>query len=314
MKKQFILLILLIILVHLSALAQDRLKLTVNDKYGQVVGFSNVIINNSVQVLADKTGSIQLEKDKLHLQDTIVVSYLGYKPYELVVDESLLAASEKQVVLEEQVYNLDEVKVKTKFSALKFLKKKKKRFLLPYDKKRMVELEADVIRQVGDSIVHYQDSKMLLDYNYSTADSLLSSTQITDSLVKRAVIEAFHKASWMPLYYCYPSWRKCFTIKYLGKKDDQYVFLSTWKPKYAGKKRFRNCTKDDQFTVRFELNEAGYITHAQYHLIAAKDKNHCYRLDVVYKQGDCVMVPYSIYWNMYYKKSAIRLTTHEKII
>ncbi len=306
--------ILLILLSFFAVSAQDQLYLKIFDTDHTPVPYSQIVINKDIQILADKTGIVPIDKDLLHLNDSIIISYLGYKPYTLVVNKSLLGTVQKQVILQDQVYNLDEVKVKHKFNALKFLKKKKKRFLIPYLHNRKVPLEADVTRYEGDSLISQRDSKVLLDFSFSSyADSLLTSTSITDSLSKRNIFFVFKKSSWFPGFYTDFRMRKYFTFKYLGKKDHQYVFLCNWRPQYAGKKYFTRSIPDDRFTIQFELNEDGYITHAQYCLISKKIKRDCYYMDVMYKPYECSLVPYEIYCNLYIAKCTIHIITHEDL-
>ncbi len=76
----------------------------------------------------------------------VSISFIGYQTKQLIVNKPLMEATQQQVMLQEQVYNLDEVKIKSKYGALKFFKKKKKRFICLNSKKCKVPMEYETTR------------------------------------------------------------------------------------------------------------------------------------------------------------------------
>lgn len=304
---------LLLVLCSFRIYALNDLQLVVLDKCSRVIPYSSVVINHHVQILGDKTGKMDLDKNKLHMNDSIVVSFLGYKPYVLVVDEHLMRESTKRITLEEQVYNLDAVQVDVQFDAVKFLKKKMKRHLEPYNKRRHLQLSAYCRRRVGDSITVKKDDHMVLNYTHVLDDSLLISEHIKEPVVKAAIIETLYKSSCFPERFCNPKIIKYFKVKYMGKQEDQYVFSCAQKPKYYKKKYFSGSSPDDQFNIVFKVNQDGYVTYAKYHLISTQDRSKCYQLEVMYKPYKNMILPYNCSVVFYSTGSILKLTTHEKL-
>ncbi len=293
----------------LNIFSQERIQLAVVDKKNAFIPYSNVIINRKSQILADRSGLIEINKDRLSLNDSIVVSFIGYKPYLIVVDQNFLNQSRVKIVLTEQVYCLDEIKIETSFNAERFLKKVKKKSLGSYNKKRKVKLIVDLKEIVDNKTLHKLDT-MLFDYKYSYADTLLISTHITDSIIRNKVMKAFDKSSFFPYFFCNKKYSKYFDLKYLGRRGKQFVFSSILKKKYYKYKIFK-LNQDDQFNILFNVNDSGFVTHAKYHLINEDNKDMCYQFDVDYEPYKNFITPTDIDLRFYYCDKTIHITVDE---
>ncbi len=296
----------------LDAFGQENIVLNVYNKDNSPIAYSNVIIDHDSQFLGDQSGCIYIDKKILNIGDSISVSFLGYHTRTIVVDKAFLDLRMKRIQLDEQIYNLNEVEVSTNFNALKFLKRKMDCTVAPFLNCRKIEMCVSYRRVLADSLICKSDSLMLLNYTGSLADSLLLGSVITNPLVKSVTIETYDKALNFPRYMLSHKLRKYFRVKYIGKKDDQYVFSMIYQPKSYKKKHF-NLDKEDQLKIVFNINERGAITYAKYHLIRASDKDLCYQLSVSYATHKRLIIPVDMDLKFYHKKSTLHIKTNEKL-
>ncbi len=256
---------------------------------GESIAYCNLLINNRVCGISDSHGVCFIELEKLHEGDTIKFSSLGFHPQDVVVDQSVLTQSKLCVTLYEKMYSVDEVEVVGEFNPVKFLKKKKKRFLMPYTKPRVFSADVSVYKRVNgkDSLIQ---SKVNLEYR-GVKSKILGSSKL-DSLIQRDVIWSYGRSTQQPYNFCFAKFRKYFDVQYLGKYNKQYVFSCVLKAKYFDKKYF-NYPAGSKYEIEFRVDDEGYVTHADYHSVINDEsrKKSSYIAHVDYGHIDNKMVP-----------------------
>jgi len=126
-KAQLTKFIILIILITQSnfALAQKTITGIVTDNLKVPLQYVNIgIYNKSIGTVTDNRGNFYLDIPNLMINDTLVISSLGYKPKELLIKD-ILSNQKVNIILESSIEKLEEIEL-TSNATKGYVKGKKK--------------------------------------------------------------------------------------------------------------------------------------------------------------------------------------------
>lgn len=131
--NRFILLFSSLLFLQNGITCGQSIKITVLNKNSQPMPYAYILVNNKPVEVSDTMGIAIIPLNKLAINDTITVSYLGASPSKIIYDESLKKNKKHCFYLDESAYTLNEVVVTYQDIEKLFRKSTKSMPLLDYN-------------------------------------------------------------------------------------------------------------------------------------------------------------------------------------
>ncbi|MFV0392755.1 MAG: hypothetical protein ACK5KP_12905 [Paludibacteraceae bacterium] len=247
-------LLLFLLLIASQAVYTQNLLVRVSDKQG-ALPYPEIELRNKLHKIGTEKGELEIPIKEVSIGDTLIANYLGYYPAKISITADALEAGIREIILEEQIYVLNELVVKKNdFNAASFYNTKRNKKLLPYYKDYRLDVAYDY--QSGNNFKNKGVVSCKFKVPYIFFDSVLI---FQDSLenaylnksIKRAIEISYARASYfckrrLSNYYC----------DYKGEKDNMSIFLFSIRPL---RREWRDISSGDDVSSLVSVDENGII-------------------------------------------------------
>ena len=201
--------------------AQQKVTIEVRDTQGVRLAYPEIVIGDYFHRMGSEQGTLEIDPQALHLNDTLTVRYLGYKPTKVVLDAPRLTQTPIKINLDEESYILDAVTiVPSNFSSEDFFQQCLKKALRSYSRVYFSDLHFTI--NDGGKTTYTGQVLAKSSYERTRIDvSPLSLTGNKDSIEKLFMrLERATEISHLTANaFCNKKKRKYFHCTYKGQND-----------------------------------------------------------------------------------------------
>lgn len=254
------LLIFLFLLLVTPLYAQPEVIIEVCDTQGVPLAYPEILIGNYFHQMGGEQGRLSIPPESVHLNDTLTVRYLGYKPAKILLDASRLSRSPIKVSLEEESYLLEAVTVvSNRFSSEAYFQQRLKKSLRPYTRKHFFDLlfSFQDINPTSTYSGQVAGSMRRLNARIDTSRLIISEKRDTLSRLFAVLRRASEISLLVPHIICNKGRRSYFHCTYKGENHG----LSVWEFSIKKQDNMRwDLKKEDELRCLVSLDKEGIIS------------------------------------------------------
>lgn len=237
-KTKFFVLLLFVMLY--STVSAQNLKVELKDKR-ESLPYGYIYVNGKIKAVSDSTGIALLKANELKIGDTISATYVGYKPKWQIYNAKMAKNQQCELLLETDIYNLEDVVVIGVKDAAKLFAKKVVSSYMVRNGVLTADFEAQ-IEPTGGKVSHFSgriakrnevDSKKF-EYRerygffhhptqLTTNSDTLSKSKILNLLLDESMNASYQIAVFSSFYYRKTNGEDL-VYNYVGKSGDLIIF------------------------------------------------------------------------------------------